>query len=507
MIRFANFHSHVRKIPLSVPASIRDEDISRLEHAWFGPRFCSQRRNGVSLFVGGRSGLECLLHLQYAPNASIHVIEPDPALYASLSGLLGQDQRVTLHNDLDGFLQNKQDIEVLDFVRVDDAHYFTVWKLIKHFQIRALATEISFSDSIYNVSEQLRPHIPFLYLAHASGRGRGFDKPRPKIAVSVIVPAYGVAAQLPQCLDSLVNQTLDELEIIVVDDGSPDKCGEIADGYAARYPGRVVVVHKANGGCASARNAGMDVAKGQFIGFVDGDDWVTHDMYADLYKMTIEDAADVAQGGYKFAYEGGVTKDSDDIYAGNLGIFKRSGVVEQPQLLLTGQPTIWRRIYDRELLIENGIRFPEHIKRFDDLPFQFEALSIARRISTTAQPYYFYRQGRVGQDILAKDEKLFVHFEIFDYLKTRIISRMRADVISQLLRVELNTHAWALGRIDKHLVSDYTARAIRSLHDGYEVLSTKHKYVILASVGPDAAELLQNALRLKKSSQSAAFLK
>ena len=85
------------------------------------------------------------------------------------------------------------------------------------------------------------------------------------IEVSVVVPAYGVAAVLPQCLDSLAQQTMRKLEVIVVDDGSPDASGQIADEYAERYPDRFRVIHKANGGCASARMAGLKSAQGEFV--------------------------------------------------------------------------------------------------------------------------------------------------------------------------------------------------------------------------------------------------
>lgn len=474
MIKFSNFHSLIRKVPPSIPAHIKDEDIGRLEHAWFGPRFCAQNRRGIGLFIGGRSGLECLVHRHYLPEATVHVIETDPCLHKSLTALFENDDYVFIYKSLATFLEDAKTVKKLDFVRIDDVHYADVWTLIKHFEIVTLTTEIPFSCSVYDVAEQLRPHTSFLYLAHhPSLEGRGFDKPRPDVAVSVVVPAYGVAKQLSQCLDSLVAQTLESLEIIVVDDGSPDECGQIADAYAQKYPGRVVAIHKPNGGCASARNAGIAAARGRFIGLVDGDDWVTPDMYLDLYKMAVENAADVAQGGYKLAYEDGSVASGNDIYAGRDGCFKRSGIVDDRLLLLTGQPTIWRRIYDRELLLENNITFPEDIKRFDDLPFQFEALSLARRIVTTAQEYYYYRQGRVGQDILAKDEKLFVHFDIFDYLKPRITSWAQNDVIEKLMRVELNTHDWALGRLEPNLVEIYKKRALQSLVTGYEMLPPK----------------------------------
>src|SRR5262249_52777124 len=98
--------------------------------------------------------------------------------------------------------------------------------------------------------------------------GRGHEGPD----VSIVVPAYGVAQYLPQCIESLVNQSIGSKEIIIVDDGSIDGSGAIADSWANRYP-CVRVIHKTNGGCASARSAGLHAAKGEFIGFVDGDDW------------------------------------------------------------------------------------------------------------------------------------------------------------------------------------------------------------------------------------------
>lgn len=97
--------------------------------------------------------------------------------------------------------------------------------------------------------------------------------------LSIIVPVYNVEKYLAQCLDSLVGQTVEDYEIIVVNDGSPDNSQRIIDDYAARYPGLIVPMIKENGGLSSARNLGMNVAKGEFIGFVDSDDWVDETMY------------------------------------------------------------------------------------------------------------------------------------------------------------------------------------------------------------------------------------
>lgn len=101
--------------------------------------------------------------------------------------------------------------------------------------------------------------------------------------ISIIVPVYNVQEYLPKCLDSIINQTYKNLEIILVNDGSTDNSGRICDEYAEK-DSRIVVIHKVNGGVSSARNSGLMIAKGNYIGFVDPDDWIADDMYEILYK-------------------------------------------------------------------------------------------------------------------------------------------------------------------------------------------------------------------------------
>ena len=102
--------------------------------------------------------------------------------------------------------------------------------------------------------------------------------------ISVIVPVYKVEEYLCRCVDSIINQTYKNLEIILVDDGSPDSCGRICDEYAEK-DSRIKVIHKENGGLSSARNAGLDIATGDYIGFVDSDDFIDAEMYSMLYEM------------------------------------------------------------------------------------------------------------------------------------------------------------------------------------------------------------------------------
>jgi len=119
--------------------------------------------------------------------------------------------------------------------------------------------------------------------------------------ITVIVPIYNVEAYLRRCVDSIINQTHQNLEIILVNDGSPDGCGVICDEYAAQDE-RVRVIHKENGGVGTARNAGLEAASGDWIGFVDPDDWIALDMYAKLLAAAVSDDTSIAACGYTRNY-------------------------------------------------------------------------------------------------------------------------------------------------------------------------------------------------------------
>lgn len=114
--------------------------------------------------------------------------------------------------------------------------------------------------------------------------------------ISVIVPVYNVAPYLKKCVDSIINQTFTDIEIILVDDGSTDESGTICDQYAQK-DSRVKVIHKPNGGLSDARNSGLEVCSGEYIGFVDSDDWISPDMYETLIHFAVKEDLDVAMCG------------------------------------------------------------------------------------------------------------------------------------------------------------------------------------------------------------------
>lgn len=120
--------------------------------------------------------------------------------------------------------------------------------------------------------------------------------------ISVIVPVYGVEKMLARCVESILAQTYKNIELVLVDDGSPDQCPAICDQYAEKYK-NIVVIHKKNGGLTSAWKAGVTAATGDLLGFVDSDDWIDPDMYERLYETMERYDADLSMAGLVFDYE------------------------------------------------------------------------------------------------------------------------------------------------------------------------------------------------------------
>lgn len=197
--------------------------------------------------------------------------------------------------------------------------------------------------------------------------------------VSIILPVYGVEKYLPECVDSLLGQTYKNLEIILVDDASPDHCGAICDSYAAR-DSRVRVIHKKNGGAASARNAGLDAARGEYICFVDSDDIVEAD-YVETLLEALGDG-DMAMCGFYFLSRSGsrpekVAPGSYD----RVGFMKR--FLEDWCCAL-----LWNKIFRREVI--GDLRMEEG-HRVDDEFFTYQVALNCRRVAVTEKCLYHYR--------------------------------------------------------------------------------------------------------------------
>ena len=204
--------------------------------------------------------------------------------------------------------------------------------------------------------------------------------------ISVIVPVYKVEPYLDRCVESIVNQTYRNLEIILVDDGSPDNCPAMCDAWAEK-DSRIKVIHKENGGLSDARNAGMAAASGELIGFVDSDDWIDKEMYQLLYERMIADGSDISACDVQFVY--------DDSAAAKLSANTQSAYYcaeDALRYLIHGEKfraVAWNKLYRKQLLQKET--FP--IGRYhEDEFFTYRILSKAFRLTYVDVPLYFYRQ-------------------------------------------------------------------------------------------------------------------
>lgn len=202
--------------------------------------------------------------------------------------------------------------------------------------------------------------------------------------ISVIVPVYKVEAYLDKCISSIVQQTYTNLEIILVDDGSPDKSGEICDRWAANDD-RIRVIHQKNTGSGAARNAALDVVRGAFIAFVDSDDYIAPDMYKYLYGLVIQ-GADIAECGYMDVFGDNASFDNAD--AKVVTYATQKAMTEHIQDRIFRQ-LIWNKLYRRELIAD--IRFPVG-KTIDDEFFTYRVLGNARTLIRSEKVCYAYRQ-------------------------------------------------------------------------------------------------------------------
>ena len=167
--------------------------------------------------------------------------------------------------------------------------------------------------------------------------------------ISVIVPIYNVEDYLDRCVDSIINQTYKNLEIILVDDGSPDNCPKMCDDYA-KIDNRIKVVHKENGGLSDARNAGMKVATGEYVSFIDSDDYVSLDFYETLLQTMIDNDSDIVECGVVKFYENGKFDEySDDQMIKNFNtVDGLEGLINENSF----HQYVWNKLYKSSIALD-----------------------------------------------------------------------------------------------------------------------------------------------------------
>lgn len=218
--------------------------------------------------------------------------------------------------------------------------------------------------------------------------------------ISIIVPIYNVEKYIKKCLDSIINQTLKDIEIIIVNDGTKDNSAIICEEYA-KIDNRIKIIHKENGGLGNARNVGMTYAKGEYIGFVDSDDWVDSDYFEKLYNKAINEQADVCIGSIK-------------VFKNNS--FKIKSQPNNIETLFATQGFAWLKIYKRDFVEHYHMQFTEKLY-YEDMFFAMMVYLYMNKCATVNDAYYYYRQQE--QSIVhtcINSNKLFDIFKIFSIL-------------------------------------------------------------------------------------------
>ena len=250
--------------------------------------------------------------------------------------------------------------------------------------------------------------------------------------ISIIVPVYNVEKYLNRCIDSIINQTYKNIEIILVDDGSTDDSGKICDEYLIKEP-RVKVLHKSNGGLSSARNAGIDICKGRYIGFVDSDERIESTMYEILYKKMIYIDADIIDCGYWKEYvniSSKISSDKEIVYCGK-------NLVEACYLSKVSKPEVWCKLYKRYIF--DSVKFPLN-KYYEDAFIFIPTLTLIKKIVIIPSCLYHYRQRKsaITKNIF-NDKHLDVielHENEYQYIKKHMPNCIEQNRVYKILGIK-----------------------------------------------------------------------
>lgn len=211
-----------------------------------------------------------------------------------------------------------------------------------------------------------------------------------KPLISVIVPVYKVEPYLRQCVDSILNQTYTNLEVILVDDGSPDNCPVICDSYAAQDT-RVRVIHKSNGGLSDARNAALEVCTGDYIAFVDSDDWIEPRMYSDMMTMMMEQKLEMVFCTVREVIDGKLAGVRYHYFPD--GTVMDASEVQKLALKDEIAAAVWMRLCYRECFEQ--VRFPVG-RNYEDIAITFLPFEHAEKVGFLDRPLYNYRINKSG---------------------------------------------------------------------------------------------------------------
>lgn len=227
--------------------------------------------------------------------------------------------------------------------------------------------------------------------------------------VSVIVPVYNVEKYIEKCLNTLVNQTLKDIEIIVVNDGSKDNSEKIINEFLEKYPEKIVYLKKENGGLSDARNFGIPYANGEYVAFVDSDDYVETFMYEEMYEIAKKENSDMVECDFIWEYPNKSRIDIGEIYNNKKEMAQKVRVVA------------WNKLIKKSILDKTKIEFPKGY-RYEDLEFTYKLIPYIEKVSFLKKPcvHYIQRDNSISNTQNERTKEIFdILDHIIDYYKEK----------------------------------------------------------------------------------------
>ena len=237
--------------------------------------------------------------------------------------------------------------------------------------------------------------------------------------VSVIVPIYNVEKYLEKCINSLLSQTLEDIQIILVNDGSKDNSGNIAKEYEKNNKNRVIYVEKENGGLSDARNYGLKYATGDFIAFLDSDDYIEKNAYEEMYNKAIEENVDYVECDFIWEFPNKIRVDKQYPYK------------NKKEMLSFVRVVAWNKLIKRQLITDNNLEFPKGL-RYEDVEFTYKLIPFINKFAYVDKPFIHYVQ-REGSIANVQNERTAEIFTVLDnviefYKKNNIYEEYRNEL-------------------------------------------------------------------------------
>ena len=294
------------------------------------------------------------------------------------------------------------------------------------------------------------------------------DVQAPKI--SVIVPVYKVEKYLNQCIDSILNQTLKDIEIIIVDEGDMDECRAIIDSYefGQNKDSRIKTIHEKNGGYGASVNKGINIATGEYIGIIESDDFIDSKMFEDLYNLALKFDADMVKSDF-YQY---ITSANQSRKAGRISKSISNKIINakiDPKILRIG-PSVWSAIYKKEFLNKNSIRFLETKGgSYQDTSFSFKAMSLAEKMVFTPNAYLYYRVDNETSSVNTARNAFAICDEFAEL--TNFVNKhqeLKKYVNTEKLIKHYNSYIWNLKRISKDKRKEFIDIFSREFQEFYK---------------------------------------